>query len=251
MGKQSKIKAFVSLSLCVLSVSSLSSAIEAPPDAGFSPREIEILGIHSQHFDVHTWDRYVRKFRRAHQLSFVSGYDEGAWRVSQFGRASDTDFSTRGVDAIVQYSYHVPLINRFGYLLGTSVGYYREVQPRRAEDFAGSSAWKLPGLVAGFVFNYGSTGRVMAGGEAYLSRLTRLESINEDNDNVTIAVTAETIDLTMAWDRFVTLNWGVRLQGHYRKMWVPRPVDATQYAVNAKIARDSRGVSLGVVHHFL
>ena len=36
-------------------------------------------------FETDRWERYVRRFRRAHNVAFTSGYDRGTWNIGKFG----------------------------------------------------------------------------------------------------------------------------------------------------------------------
>lgn len=213
--------------------------------------QIKALRLQTKSDDAHVWDRYIRKFRRDHHIAVISGWNGGLWNIGSFGRVQDSNFQSEGIDTSVQYSFHLQIKGKFGYYLGSSTGYYAEYRQRHDNDFGPSSMWKLPGIVAGIAYNYNPTGRFLVGSEAYLSRIVRLETRESSGESESIAVTGETFDLTIGWDKFVSLTWGIRLQAYDRKMWVPKPKEAEGYLVDAKIGRTSRGVSLGTVYHFL
>jgi len=200
----------------------------------------------------HQWDRYVRKFRRDHHLAASMSYDKGNWYVGSFGRIKGSRHLSQGIDTTLQYSFHIQLLSKFGYYLGSSTGYFAEFQKRHDEDFGPSSMWKLPGIAGGFVFNYNSTGRILVGSEIYLSRIVRLETKDSFGESQRIAISGESFDLMAGWDRFVTLNWAVRVQYYDRKMWVPSPRESTRHPpIDANIHRTSRGGTIGGVYHFL
>jgi len=212
--------------------------------------QLQQLRLQRQQDDLGIWDRYVRRFRRDHHIAFNLGWDRGRWNVGSFGRVRDHQFKSEGIDATVQYSFHLQIYGKFGYYLGSSGGYYSEFR-RRDDDFGPSSMWKLPGIAAGLAYNFSSSDRLLLGGEAYLSRIVRLESRDETGESVTIAVTGETYDVTATWDKFIALTWGVRVMAYERKIWVPRPKAVAGYPLDAKVSRTSRGVSLGTIYHFL
>lgn len=235
----------------VRAVEDSSAAPEEPPRSDVTEDQLRRLRLQAKSEDVHIWDRYVRKFRRDHHLTFLSGWDSGLWRIGSFGRLQDEEFKSSGVDSTLQYTFHLQIISKLGYYLGSSAGYYAELRERGDDDFGPSSMWKLPGFAAGLVYNYDATGRVFVGAETYLSRIVRLETRTSTGDSDTIAVTGETVDLMLGWDKFVSLSWGLRVQMVDRRMWVPRPYEAETESVNASISRRSRGYSLGTVFHFL
>ncbi|MCX6125571.1 MAG: hypothetical protein NTV34_12630 [Proteobacteria bacterium] len=214
-------------------------------------QQLESLSLQTNKEDAYIWDRYVRKFRRDHHIAVSSGFDRGMWHVGSFGRLQETSHNSEGVDTTIQYSFHLQIIAKFGYYLGTSSGYYAELRRRHDDDFGPSSMWKLPGIAAGLVHNYDPTGRFYAGTEVYLSRIVRLESVNTSGESETIAVTGESFDIMYGWDKFVSLNWAIRIQAHDRRMWVPAPMESEGYPVDARLRRVSKGLTLGALYHFL
>jgi hypothetical protein len=201
-------------------------------------------------FETDRWERYVRRFRRAHNVAFTSGYDQGTWNIGKFGDVVGTQVKSSGVDLTFQYSYHAQLFQKFGYYLGSSGGYFGELLKRKSNEVGPSSAWKLPGIVGGFVFCFDPRWRMMLGIDAYLSRYTKITS-TENGEDIEISMSSETVDLLFSLDYFVSLNWGVRSTVYDRKNWLPRPFDSEIYPTNAKISRNSRGATLGMVFHFL
>ena len=200
--------------------------------------------------EIHAWDRYVRKFRRDHHLAVTTGWDQGTWHIGKFGTIHDQDYRSAGVDSTVIYTFHIQIEGKAGYYLGTSAGYYGEQWGSRNDLFTPSSMWKLPGVVAGLVYNYDPTGRFQVGGVATLARLNNSRTrINAESEQ--IAVSAECFELTAGWDAFLTLNWGLQLEWHHRRLWVPKPLEADGKLVDAQMNRTSQGVTVGSVYHFL
>lgn len=253
MLKACKGKSNILLKLLIFSalITTLCPLYGAEPTETVSEDQLQTLRFQANAEDIHIWDRYVRRFRRDHHLAVTSGWDRGTWHLGSFGRLIDIAEKSEGVDSTFQYSFHLHIFGKFGYYLGSSAGYYAEMRLRGDNDFGPSSMWKLPGLVAGLVYNYDATGRFFLGTDIYLSRIVRLETRNIEGDSQTIAVTGETIDFVTGWDKFVSLSWGIRFQAYDRRLWVPAPREAAGHPVDARIKRTSRGASVGTVYHFL
>lgn len=255
MRKATKIKSniprFFLIFLIFGTVSSFCPAAEENQNPAVSPEQLEAIRLQASSFDMHVWDRYVRRFRRDHHIAVTTGSDRGSWYVGSFGRLQESTFRSEGVDSTFQYTFHIQISGKSGYYLGTSTGYFAELRKRRDDDFGPSSMWKLPGLVAGLVYNYDPTGRFFAGGEGYLSRVNQLETRDSKGESQTISVTGESFDFLCGWDKFVSLNWGIRTQYYNRQMWIPPPKNAETYPVDARLRRTSQGVTIGGVYHFL
>lgn len=253
----SKIKLNVALVVAIFSYTTTARSIEATDEPRTNryteiPKLLgSIVSPLSDGLDVHSWDRYVRRFRRDHHLVVSSGWEQGQWHIGYFGALKDETFRSAGADTTFQYSFHIQLSGKIGYILGSSSGYFAEqYNGERDAQFTPSSLWKLPGLTAGIVYNYDATGRFIIGGEAYLARINNLRT-RVDGESQQIAVTAEGTDIHFAWDKFVTLNWGIRTQIHQRSLWVPKPFSAEGKLVDASLSRKSRGASVGTIYHFL
>lgn len=247
----SKIKTNILLLLLELLTPTMIFA-EIPSEGLISPQEYitKIFNSPAGSLEIHSWDRYVRKFRRDHHLAVTTGWDQGSWHIGSLGKISDQDFKSAGVDSTVLYTFHIQLEGKFGYYLGTSAGYYTEQIGSRNDEFTPSSMWKLPGVVGGFVYNYDPTGRFKVGTIGYLARLNNLRTrINDESQQ--LALSAECFEITAGWDAFLTLNWGVQLQWHNRQMWVPKPDNAGGSILDAHLNRASQGLTLGSVYHFL
>ncbi len=254
----SKIKLIVTIYLAIFAESFVFSSVsyaqetDSPEENALTQRLLpnftDLIGLD---YDIHKWDRYVRRFRRDHHLVASMGYEKGYWHVGSFGRIADESFVSRGIDASIQYTFHIQLISKFGYYLGTGGGYYLELEKRDERDFGPSSMWRLPGLIVGLVYNYDSAGRVFADFSGYLSRVTELATANTLGESETISVTGESFDFHVGWDRFLSLNSALRLQYTSQQMWVPSPKNADKYALNAHLKRKSNGGSIGYVFHFL
>jgi hypothetical protein len=212
------------------------------------PSITELIGSEDE---IHKWDRYVRRFRRDHNLSVFHSFDQGYWNVGSFGQIQNEDFISRGVSSLIQYTFHIQLVSKFGYYLGSNAGYFVELEQQDDRDFGPASYWILPGLLGGIVYNYDSTGRVFVGGSANLSRILSLKTIDTHKTPQSITVTGEIFELATGWERFVTLNLALKLQYSARRMWVPKPKNAESLPVDAKINYESRTLGLGITYHFL
>lgn len=225
---------------------------ETPTEGFVNPQEYitKIFNSPAGSLEIHAWDRYVRRFRRDHHLAVTTGWDQGTWHVGSVGQVKDQDFKSAGIDSTIIYTFHIQIEGKAGYYLGTSAGYYSEQRDHRNDQFTPSSMWKLPGVVAGLVYNYDPTGRIKVGAIGYLGRLNNLRTRIGD-ESQQLALSAECFEMTVGWDAFFTLNWGLHLQWHNRRMWLPKPEAAAGYLVDANLNRSSQGLTLGSVYHFL
>ena len=204
-----------------------------------------------ENVSIGEWDRYVRKFRRDHHLSVLTSYDRGTWKVGRFGDIVNENFASEVIDMEIQYTFHIQILGRFGYSLGTSGGYFYERLGKKSDQFSPSSGWKLPGLVAEVVYNLDASARIFSGCEFYLTRLNNIGTRYRDGSADQAALTAETYEFHTGVDWFYVLNSGIKFFYYERLMWIPKPQDASGYLSDARLSRTSRGAGIGVIYHFL
>ena len=206
--------------------------------------------------EVHRWDRYVRGFRREHNFAFSLGIAKGTWDVRHFGTLEQKKYSNSGVFTRFQYSFHLPLVGGFGYLLGSSFGYLYESTDKRRE-FQAVPALMFPGLLAGFVENFSPVFRWSAALDIYLERLNGLAEHDGTQPDPEIYVTMEAFDFGTFFDIFYDLEWAVRLELHHRHSEYLEPLCAVgedcrhDFPSNANIKKDDDWVGLGLVLHLL
>ncbi len=199
--------------------------------------------------DLHEWEQTVRGFRRDHNFALVAGVAEGTWRFERVGSIRDESLKVRTNVARFEYSFHAPIIDSFGGVLGTSVSYGYDVGSEGAARKAAFTAF--PGLVAGFVFNFNPGIR---GAVAVDYHLERYEGVGEEDGvgmDPNISVTLRTVDLYAAADLFLLLTWGVRLEVHDRVATYFRPGRVTGLELDSVFSRRDRWMTLGITYHLL
>jgi hypothetical protein len=196
------------------------------------------------------WDRYVRGFRRDHNFALSVGAGSGTWDVRRFGNIKGQKYKTSGAWSRFQYSFHLPLYQGFGYMLGSSFGYHYESADKR-KPFHPVPALMFPGAMIGIVENFNPVFRWSLAFDAYMERLNDLA----ERDGQTISVTMEAFDFGTFIDFFYDLGWAVRLEGHHRHHAYLKPVcsknSPCDFPVNANFRKDDDWVGLGLVHHLL
>jgi len=254
MGKRIR-QGFVPRISCIIGVFSggiLSGGVNAQEaqgpgtDWGTERRELSLAGIKDT---IHEYDRYVLSFRREHNFALVSGISRGVWAVSKFQELRNRKFVATGVFARFQYSFHLPIYQSFGYLLGSGAGFHYESSEIR-RDFRPVSAWQYPGVLVGLVYNYSSVIRLTSTVEAYLERHDGLKT-----KQTSIHITSNVFDFGISVDVFYDLTMALRLEVHGRELLYDKPFipsdTAEVYEVDAKIGKKDRTVAAGLVYHLI
>lgn len=206
--------------------------------------------------DHSAWNRYIRGFRRDHNFALSVGASSGTWDVRRFGTLRQRKYETSGVWSRFQYSFHLPLYNGLGYMLGSSFGYHYEASDRR-KPFRPVPALMFPGVLIGVVANFSPVFRLSAAFDAYMERLNGIGERDGTPPDGEISVTMEAFDFGTFFDVFYDLAWAVRLEGHYRHHEYLEPSCASSqtcrndFPVNANFKKDDRWLGLGIVHHLL
>ena len=204
----------------------------------------------------HPWERYVRRFRSEHNFALTAGGSTGYYNIESFGEIVAQRFRSGAAWAKFQYSYHVPVYRGFGYLLGSSVGYYYEPADRR-RVFQPAPAKMFPGILGGLVMNFTASLRLSAAADVYMLRADRITSFDPVDPSRTeqISVTMVAYDLGGFFDYFYDLNWAIRLETHYRSVYYYRPLqqpgDTTVYASDAVFQLSDHWYGVGVVFHLI
>ncbi len=198
---------------------------------------------------LHAYDRYVLKFRREHNFAIMSGVTRGTWYVQRFNTITDRTFPAHGVLSRFQYTFHLPLVGGFGYMLGSGVGYHYE-SPNTRGEFRPVSAWQFPGIVLGLVNNFNSVLRLSTTAEAYLERHEGLKTRQK-----AIFVTSNVFDFGAALDIFYDLSFALRLEFHQRELLYDKPnlpSDSIEtFDVDARLGKKDQVWGLGMVYHLI
>ncbi|MCX6107154.1 MAG: hypothetical protein NTY08_15110 [Proteobacteria bacterium] len=204
----------------------------------------------------HPWERYVRRFRSEHNFALSAGGSTGYYNVESFGEIVAKRFRSGAAWTKFQYSYHVPVYRGFGYLLGSSVGYYYEPADR-GRAFQPAPAKMFPGILGGIVMNFTASLRLSAAADVYMLRADRITSFDPVDPSRTeqISVTMVAYDLGGFFDYFYDLNWAIRLETHYRSVYYYRPLqqpgDTTVYASDAVFQLSDHWYGVGLVFHLI
>lgn len=200
---------------------------------------------------IHVWDRYVRRFRRDHNLSLSLGYAQAKWDVQKFGDHQDRTYFADHERILAEYTFHILISGKTGYFLGTSGGYTYSRQNKLDDEFQPSSSWLLPGVRAGISYNYDPSGRFFAGIGAQLERFNDLRTHRLTGEWQNAALTGESLEAFIGVDLFFALDMAVHFAWVDTMTFFPKPADAGDFLVNARLTRRSQGAELGLLYHFL
>lgn len=199
----------------------------------------------------HVWDRYVRGFRRDHNLSLESGYSSTTWIVDKFGDLRSENYRSRHLTLVGNYTFHILIAGKTGYFLGSSAGYALADEKKLDDKFQPTPSWFLPGVQAGFSYNYDPSGRIIAGVGAQLERFNDLKTRRDDGTWQSASLTGESFQFYFGADLFFVLDTAVHIIWSDATTFFKRPTDAEDKLVDLKIKRRSQGASLGLLYHFL
>ena len=199
----------------------------------------------------HVWDRYVRGFRRDHNLSLESGYSSTTWIVDKFGDLRSENYRSRHVTLVGNYTFHILIAGKTGYFLGSSAGYALADEKKIDDKFQPTPSWFLPGVQAGLTYNYDPSGRIIAGVGAQLERFNDLKTRRADGSWQRASLTGESFQFFFGADLFFVLDTAVHIIWSDATTFFKRPADAEDKLVDLKIKRRSQGASLGLLYHFL
>lgn len=209
---------------------------------------LENLDIYRQ--ALHRWDRSVRGFRKDHNFSLLGGGSRGVWRLK-----APSDTSTRSIDTDAtylkfQYSFHLQLVDGFGYYLGSSVGgVFNDRSNDKKYDL--SRGISIPGVVVGLSMNMTPALRLMCGIEGYLERLEGLH-FYEDSERKKVNITTQVLSAHIALDIFVRLGWAIRIEGEvrYHSYVSPSHTDDNSDLAMDLVNSESR-YGIGIVYHLI
>ena len=200
---------------------------------------------------LHVWDRYVRRFRRDHNLSLAVGFQYVTWTVQRFGDFTDKTYQSDQASVILDYTFHILISGKTGYFLGSSAGYIYAKPDKLDNEFQPATSWLLPGVRAGLAYNYDPSGRLFAGFGAQLERFNGLRTHRISGAWQSAHLTGETYQLYAGIDLFFALDTAVHFTLVSNTTVFQKPADAGDLLVNARLSRRSQGAELGLLMHFL
>ncbi len=199
------------------------------------------------------WNSTVQEFRRNHHLAFIFASTQGTWQYQQLATEDKQTYSTAGVAAKFEYSFRIPFNSGspFGYLLGSSCGFNYE-DTRGSTNLEVGQVWRLPGALAGIVWNLNPQWSFLLTVEHYLERL---EGFSESGSEVPVRLKTTmqpSYDLGYAVELYSALFWGARFELHQRKILYATPPDLLGADVeNVKMSKRDQWLGIGVVYHLL
>ncbi len=194
------------------------------------------------------WERQIRGFRRDHQFTLTSGFGESAWHIADLGSLKSRRVTSVNSMTRVGYAYFVQTSPCCGYFLGSAVGYVGELQGVRRQIRL-RPAVIFPGVAVGLAYNL-SWQTQLSFGLDY--NLQRVDDLSEHDGVVTeISISMERLSTYFAYDWFLDLNWGLRVEGHldFARFEPPRSPQGTD--LDARITSASYWVGLGLTYHLI
>ena len=200
---------------------------------------------------LHVWDRYVRRFRRDHNISLSLGYASAKWDVQSFGDYQGKSYRTDQNSVVAEYTFHILISGKTGYYLGTSSGYVFARRNKLDDEFQPASSWLLPGIRAGIVYNYDPSGRIFAGVGAQLERFNDLKTHRINGEWQSASLTGESLQMIAGVDLFFALETAIHFAWVDTKTLFQKPAASSNFLVNARLTRRAQGAELGLLYHFL
>jgi hypothetical protein len=200
---------------------------------------------------LHVWDRYVRRFRRDHNLSLSYSYQSVDWHIKRLGDLTDKVYRSSQSSMILDYTFHILIAGKTGYFLGSSAGYVFARQDKLSDEFKPASSWLLPGVRAGFSYNYDPSGRIFLGMGAQLERFNGLRTRRLDGDWQAFSITGETFQVYGGADFFFVMDTAIHVAVVRSVTLFQKPSEAQGFLVDSRMSRQTVGGELGVLMHFL
>jgi hypothetical protein len=181
---------------------------------------------------------------------FSSGYSSSSWQFHG-GDLAGEDLKTSASYVKFNYSFHLPIADQFGYLLGSSVGYGFAGTTPSPRFNSPPTLIEMPGLVAGLLYNLAPSARIQLWSDLHLTRVSRIKSSQtSDGGEATLHVTMETIDMAFAVDLFFKLQWALRIEAANRRSTFLRPGDASGSPVDIKLNKSGYLLGIGVCYNY-
>ena len=232
-----------------LFVSVLSTQAAFSADSSVDPGAMDIVDSRALEYGVFKnkkWD---------HNFALLIGRAWGQSIVDQTRPIQRREFRSEAVYTKFQYCFHLPLYRGFGYVLGTSFGYYLEQVVEDERTFRRVKSYHFPGIHLGLVYNFSPTFRVLGGLETYLERIDKLTILSKDQatgteveNNLSLTLLPN-FDWILASDVFYSGGWGIRLEWHTRRVISTPPSASGGQVVGANLTKRDTWIGLGLIFH--
>jgi hypothetical protein len=197
------------------------------------------------------WSRAIRGFRRDHNFSLSYGRVWSQWdgvltqsnsEEGEIDQPKSFSFSNSGNLISLNYAFHLPIWEGFGYYLGTKTHVYKAVRQNsevRGDEFS----FGLPGLNAGLVYNFSDHLRTSVGLELGWQRIERLKvpSLTGIKD---VSISGESMSWLGQLDYFYELSWAFQLSYESSRFSYAK-------AENLSLHKSSQIWSVGILKHLI
>ncbi|MCB9229253.1 MAG: hypothetical protein H6618_06550 [Deltaproteobacteria bacterium] len=206
--------------------------------------------LYGEEADPHPWEKYTQGFRKDHHFTLALGSGAGTWNIQRFGVIEKKHQHASSGWLTFQYEFHIQIYKGSGYFLGSSAGYLFE---KSGDYISAPSAWHLPGLTGGLVYEHSPTLRFLVFQAVYLERLDHMSTASASDSAELDANMLCFLDAALAADYFFSLEFGLRVEYHYRKSFYMPPAGSTDKKLPEGMLFDKQDhwLGLGLVMHTL
>lgn len=199
----------------------------------------------------HTWERFVRKFRRDHHFALIGQYFRGYWHLNHVGESIDQKFNSVGQSYRFQYTFHLQIYKKFGYFLGSEIGYSVD-QSKIDASYRPVDSLCFPGALIGIVYNFSPPHRILT---QIGASLERFDDITFENPNSTerqsVSLHMTSFEWSTSYDYFFSLSWGLRGSYGKRLSYFDRPIGWEGKTIDISLKRQDDVYGIALIHHFL
>lgn len=209
--------------------------------------------------EIHVWQRYVQNYREGHHFTFSTGIGSGEWIIDRLGTLENKTFRSSGVYGNFRYSYFLPIYNKFGYLLGSSMGYFHE-NKNSSDEFNAASAIYFPGVDFGLSYNVNPgfrTSFILSYGLNRIDGIEESDGISSRDDGVSddprLFVNLSVYSFLLSFDYFFSLNWGLSIDLSQKFSDYQSPVISSAEAppVDAIMKKSEQMLGISLIYHLL
>lgn len=196
------------------------------------------------------WWHLLEGFRKAHNLNLNIFYAQGQWNINHFSSIQNMKYTFHSSNYKFYYSYHIPIIKRFGYFLGTSVGF--SLLHSELKDLNNPNIYMLPGFIGGFIININSLHRIYSGIDLYLERWENFKDQDDIEDSSSIHITARSYNWFAGIDIFYAFKEAIRIEFQKKQSLFSFAKERIKdIKTQAKIYKNETWIGIGIVYHLL
>lgn len=213
----------------------------------------------------HPWRKYIGDYRSYHNFSFSFSYATSKYDVSNFHGVEHQQVLRDSVITKFLYTFYLPISGSFGYFLGSGFGVEKEMagdalidseRNKQNNIHSAKPIIEFPGLVLGLNYNFSPLLRMNISSNAYIERITGLESNSQSLDTresvkEEIATNMRVIDLGVGLDYFYNLNWALKFEYHEKNSYFQPPSESAGTALDIRFRRVTKWWGFGLVYHLI